>query len=394
MALTAQAVALARTPRKPRVVHVISGLGNGGAEATLVKVCIETSRSHDHIVVSLTTDGHQAEALRAAGVEVLSLGITTWRSALTEVPTLWKQIRQRDPDVVQTWMYHADVVGGLVARLAVRAGVVWGVHHSAVSPSGLGPSTWRLARIAAVLSAVVPTRIAYCAQSALDAHEGIGYAAKGTVIPNGFDVTVFRPPSGAERSAARRKYNLAEDDFVVGCVARWHPIKGHEVLLKATQLAMESVSSLRLLLIGPGCDHTNSQLQALIERHGLKDVVRLAGPVSPIHEAFWAFDINALASWGEAMPNVVAEAMASALPNIATRVGDVPEMVAHTGWLVNPGDAEAISAAVLAAYSQHLRGELGSLGYAARDLVTDRHSLSVMSRSYIDLWRAASSTSQ
>jgi len=175
-----------------RVLHVIVGLDVGGAEAMLKRL-IESAPASipGAVVVSLTSLGVIGESLRGQGARVHALGM----SSVLDFPiTLWrlvKLIRQYQPGIVQTWLYHADLLGGWAARLAGSCAVVWGVRSTNIPQGPLSLTYW-LVRLCAVCSRIVPHRIICCAQSAKEAHIKLGYAArKMTVIPNGYDFSVF-----------------------------------------------------------------------------------------------------------------------------------------------------------------------------------------------------------
>src|SRR5690606_12557663 len=111
------------------VVHVISGLGQGGAETVLYRLVTAPQTQTRHIVVSLGDMDVFGPRLQQAGIEVHALRMKGLRflSGLYALRRLLKRIR---PDVVQTWMYHADLLGGVVARSVGLRTVVWGIRNS------------------------------------------------------------------------------------------------------------------------------------------------------------------------------------------------------------------------------------------------------------------------
>src|SRR5690606_987860 len=111
------------------VLHVITGLNDGGAESVLFRLCTH-DRSRRHHVISLIDGGKYGPLLERAGVGLTCLNMPRGRITLRGMRTLWKFIRQTRPDVVQTWMYHADLLAGVVARFAGCRHVVWGIRHT------------------------------------------------------------------------------------------------------------------------------------------------------------------------------------------------------------------------------------------------------------------------
>src|SRR5512133_2502381 len=126
----------------PKVLHVITGLGTGGAEAMLYKLALATRsrRGVRHAVVSLMDDGTYGPKLRAEGISVTSLGMRQGVPDPAATLRLVRVVRRERPDVIQTWMYHADLSGGVVGRLA-RIPVVWGIHPADADHRGPKPTT-------------------------------------------------------------------------------------------------------------------------------------------------------------------------------------------------------------------------------------------------------------
>ncbi|CAM5196339.1 hypothetical protein CDEN61S_00169 [Castellaniella denitrificans] len=205
-----------------RVMHVISGLLHGGAETVLFRLATAPGGTVRHTVVSMRGEGVMGARLREAGVEVVCLDMQGWTGNVRGLWRLVRLLRERRPDVVQTWMYHADLIAGLVARLAGIRAVAWGVRNSGVS---LGESS-RSSRIAAWacarVSSWVPGVIVACARKAAEVHRAWGYRAdRVLVVPNGYDLDVWHPDAAgaadgpppvsrrARRHAARRGRPLA-----------------------------------------------------------------------------------------------------------------------------------------------------------------------------------------
>src|SRR5690606_31207508 len=128
-------VAGARTnlprPVPMKILHVITGLNNGGAEAVLYRlVKADRQLGNEQVIISLMGRGVYADRLESAGGCVECLHMPQGRITLSGVILLYRHMKAIQPDVVQTWMYHADLVGGLVARFAGCRAIVWGIRQS------------------------------------------------------------------------------------------------------------------------------------------------------------------------------------------------------------------------------------------------------------------------
>jgi glycosyltransferase involved in cell wall biosynthesis len=284
-------------------------------------------------------------------------------------------------------MYHADLLGGVAARLLGIRPVLWGVR-SLYS----GSVSWsaRLAsRLCALLSRTVPTTIVSCSARAASEHRIHGYAGnKLLVIPNGYDCQELRPDAAAGR-LVRSAWGTLPGQFLVGMVARWDPLKDHANLCEALERLMHRYEHVRCALVGPGMDAGNLVLRHLLERHGLRPKVVLAGARDDIRAIMNAFDLHVLSSLSEAFPNVVAEAMACGTPCVVTDVGAASEIVGEHGWCVPPGDPEALYGAMCKALGTLSGGGAEALRAACRRRIVQEFSHEKMVASYEDAWSRA-----
>ena len=326
----------------PRILHVISGLGLGGAEGMLCRLLGAMDRCRfPSAVASLTCGGARKAELEGLGVPVHELGLNgPWLLA----KALWRLIRvvrTFRPDVIQCWMYHADLLGGLVGR-ALGIPVVWGLRQSDLDPRHSRLHTRQVVRACARLSRRIPERVVSCSERAADVHRRLGYRAPIVVIPNGVSLTWWRrdPQGGA---ALRQELGIPEGAAVIGMAARWHPQKDHATLVAAAV----RLPGTHWLLCGEGITRQNEALLQLV--HPVRERVHLLGPLRDLRPFYSALDVHVLsAAFGEGFPNVVAEAMACEVPCVVTDVGDAPRLVGDAGHIVPPRDPEALAGAVSA----------------------------------------------
>ena len=207
-----------------KVTHIITGLGQGGAEMVLYRLLGALDRvEFTNEVISLTGGGTIADKIRDLGIPVRELGLRPSLPNPLKFFRLAGWLRQCRPDAVQTWMYHADLLGGLAARLVGVPAVYWGLHHSTLDPARDKPATIRVARLCARLSRWLPRRIAACSLASIREHTNLGYAfEKMSHIPNGIDTHQFRPDTSA-RAALRQELGVAQTAQLVGMAARFHP---------------------------------------------------------------------------------------------------------------------------------------------------------------------------
>jgi len=262
-------------------------------------------------VISLTNIGEVGQRIQALGLSVDALGM---RPAMVPSPTaffrLVRRLRQIKPDVVHTWMYHADLIGGLAARLAGVPAVAWGLRNTNLDRDKTKLSTIIVVRISAFLSRWLPDRICSCSHVARQAHADLGYAMeKMAVIPNGFDLTRFQPCDAA-RAQVRLELGVSKDTPLVGLIGRFDPHKNHAGFFEAARLMNKNMPNVHLLLAGNGIDEKNEELMQVVQKSGVGSVTHLLGQRSDIPRLMAALDVLASSSHGEAFPNVLGEAMA------------------------------------------------------------------------------------
>jgi len=366
-----------------KILHIITGLKLGGAESTLYRL-VKADSENSHTVVSLSNMDHYGDKLQSLGVEVIALRLSPV-TTISALLLLRRTMRRIAPDAIQTWMYHADFVGGIGAKLSVRAPVLWCIRRSNTTNHKKLSVIWWLLRLNALLSQFIPSTIICCADSAKQSHTALGYARRKLhVIYNGFDTELLKPDATA-RTNIRTEFNVTPSEILFGSVGRWIPEKGYEGLLKALA-NLNTHQAWKYLMVGNGLDNENTELMQLIKHHGLQDHVIPCGPRSDISGVMSALDVNVLPSLGEGFPNVVAEAMACGTPCLVTDVGDAANIVADTGWVVPAGDIPAMTTGIEHCISATADASWQQRCEQSRQRIIDNFSTEKMLSSYLARW--------
>jgi len=365
-----------------RIMHIITTLGTAGAETMLCRIVSGMDRScFENEVVSLTGILDLAGSMERIGVRVRSLGMKTTVPNPLLLTRLAGWIRETVPDVIHTWMYHANLIGALAARVAGDVPVVWAIHHNGFDSRVDKRRTMLVNRACASLSRKIPARIVCCSEASVQLHKALGYAHdKLEVIPNGFDLRQLRPDP-TTRVSLRDELGLPADAPLVGLAARFHPHKDHRNFIRAAALLHEQKPKVHFVLCGLDITWQNSQLAGWIEAAGLSGFCHLLGVRQDMPRLFAGIDIATTASRSEAFPIVIGEAMACGTPCVVTDVGDSALIVGQTGVVVAPGDPEALAKAwrklIDAGPEVRLR-----LGKAARQRVQQHFSLPMIVERY------------
>lgn len=369
---------------RPLILHIITGLNRGGAEHALFRLLTrekDTSRVH---VVSLTDGGTFKSRLEAIGVRVTCLHM---HSGLPSPLKWWRLVRLLkawQPDLVQTWMYHADLLGGLAAR-AAGVPVCWGIRNGDLSPQHSKRSTLIVAWLCARSSRFIPSRAISCSARARDIHRALGYAVPFDVVPNGLDVVAWMPRPDL-RGEVRSELGLSTEAFTFAHAARNDPQKDHDTLARAFSRLHATQANARLLLCGQGLLPGHAYFEGLPFTATARGAVLALGPRDDLPHIWQSADVFVLSSsYGEAFPNVVAEAMASGLPAVVTDVGDAAEIVGETGKVVPPRNEQALAQAMWE-LMQMPHDERKRLGTAALERVQTRFTLERMSAGFRKVW--------
>ncbi|QBJ90607.1 glycosyltransferase [Streptomyces seoulensis] len=331
-----------------RALHIITGLGVGGAEQQLRLMLRHLPVECD--VVTLTNPGPVAAGLRADGVRVTDLAMSGNRD-LAALPRLARLIRRGHYDLVHTHLYRACLYGRLAARLAGVRAVVATEHSLGDSqmegrPLNSGVRTLYLAgeRLGRSTVAVSPTVAARLTRWGVP-------EPRIAVVPNGIDLEPFRfDPE--RRTRVRAQLGIPEDAFVIGGIGRLAPGKRFDILIEAlAQLPPDC----RLLLVGGGAEE--NALRRTATGAGVAGRVLFTGEVPGLPDGSAGLDLPALTSAmdvlaapspEEAFGLAVVEALAAGLPvryASCPAVEDLPPGAAPDAVRVR-GGADAYAAAL------------------------------------------------
>lgn len=365
-----------------KIAFVITGLAIGGAEAMLLKLLQRLDQSrYQATVISLTTLGEIGPRIQSLGIPVHALGMSRGAGNPLMLFRLAKLLRQLQPNVVHTWMYHADLLGGLAARLVGCQWVIWCIRHSNLSKAENKRSTLWVVKACALLSRWMPAQIISCSQRAKEIHAAVGYAAdKLSVIPNGFDLGRFVPDVAA-RASVRAELGLAADAPLVGLIARFNSQKNHSGFVEAAAQVHAQLPDVQFLLAGTDVDGANAELDAAIAAKGLQANMHLLGRRDDVPRLMAALDVLASSSHGEAFPNVLGEAMACGVPCVVTDVGDSADIVGDTGRVVAAGDMAGLAQGLIEVLCLPPEQKV-ALGVQARGRVAAQYEIGHVVRLY------------
>ncbi len=364
------------------IVHVINSFQFGGAEAMLCNLLLRTDRKRfEPSVVTLIDDMSVAAPVVSAGIPIKCIGMRPGIPDPRGVLRLAKHLKQAKPAIIQTWMDHSNLIGGIAARLGTAAPVVWGIHHSNHVKGVAKRSTLVTVSACAKLSRYVPAKIVMCSQLSRTNYVASGFANDRTlVIPNGFDTRRFKPDAAA-RAAVRAELGLPSECVVIGLVARYDAMKDPATFLRAAAIVAKQFNGVRFVICGKDMEPANAPLMQIVNELGLVNRLSLIGARQDVPRVLAAMDIVALSSISEAFPLVLGEAMACGKPCVSTDVGDAALIVGDTGKIVPPSDPQAMADA-LAGMIGLSQAERDALGVEGRKRVCEMFDLDAVTRRY------------
>ena len=346
-ALVVRQVSRAQRHDRTRVVFCIDNMQIGGTELNAVRTAELLDRTRfDVAVVCLQRGGARGPLLaryEAAGIPVLPFPIKKLYGvdALRQGLRLTALLRRHRADVFHAHDFYSNIFGVFWARLAGTRAVI-------ASRRWWGWPPRRTQRIVnSVASRLAHRVLANSPAIAEMLHHTERFSrTRIAVVPNFVDDRTLAAFSADQRATLLRQFGVPAGARVIGAVAGLNPIKDHATLLRAVALLTPRWPELHVVIVGEGpCRHTLATLSDRLELGGRVHFTGLRDDGPRLHQLF---EVSALCSLSEGFPNTLLEAMAQAVPVVATEVGGTRDVVSHgtTGLLVPPAHPEVLAAAL------------------------------------------------
>jgi glycosyltransferase involved in cell wall biosynthesis len=362
-----------------KVLHLTSSFSlSGGAEADLSRLVSHMDSNRFRNTIVTMTEGvnynQMCDRLAESGVTVYSLGMRNGVPNPFAAIRLFQIVKRLQPRIMQTWMYHADLLGLLAGKWEGVPSIAWNIQCSSLDSAGFSWMSWLVRRLLVSLSSF-PDVVLANSQAGIEFHRALGYTPRRWLyMPNSLDLDGFKPDAEA-RSWLRSLLGLNPQARLLGLIARLHPMKDHRTFIKAAGLLAKENPDLHFVLVGKGLEKDSGYINGLIAATGAANRFHLLGFRRDVNRITAGLDIACSSSSnGEGSPNVVAEAMACGVLCVVTDVGDSSLIVQELGRVVRPRDPEAFAQAcreLLAIPPSQRR----ALGAAARARVEECFSL-------------------
>ena len=363
-----------------KILFVIDSLGTGGAERDLAEKLSQLARFNvTPIVVSLRRreEGVQ-EDLQRLGFDVRILNTSGLIGRLMGVRRI---LRTERPDVIQTVLFHSDLVGRLAA-IGTSAKVISRLVNTdydkiRVHDPSVRPFRFRMARLIDSWTARHLTHQIYANSNAVKtaAMRDLRIPPeKITVLEESRDASRLGHPSYQRRKLARVRLGIDENQEVLVNIGRQDYQKGQRYLLEAMAMLISTRPRLVLLVAGRSGE-VSAELERLRDRLGLKERVCFLGHREDVPEILAAADLFVFPSFYEGLPGAVIEAMALGLPIVASDIDPVRETVeeGRNALLVKPGSPSELASAIERLLEDRLTAQ--AFGRRGREIFDERFTL-------------------
>ena len=378
--------------RPLRVAHLITDLEIGGAEKMLTRLVRTIDRSQmDHLVISMTRPGPLGDALARDGYDVRSLGMHPGRVDLGAVRRLRHLLRDWRADLLETWLYHADLLGAVATLGRGAPPLMWNLRASVMDMTRYRRVSGWTRALCARLSRL-PVIVAANSEAGVREHAALGYRPKAwRVLPNGVNTDEYAPDAAA-RAGLRAELAIDAGSLVVGVAARVDPMKGHDLLTDVLASWLPAAPDVTVVVAGAGVSWEAADYARLARRWPAAVArMRLLGPRDDMPAVWNACDVACAPSHGEGFPNSVVEAMATSLPVVVTDVGDSARLVDDPALVVPPRDAAALQRA-LAMVATLPAAERLALGARSRARAVAEYSIARAAERYVEAYGEAIAT--
>jgi len=366
--------------KKCKILYISPDIGSGGAENILYNI-INNQEKKDVILISLTNIGYYGKKLKTNGYRVIALNMKINFFILFKFLKLTFFIYKFNPEIVHTWLYHGNLIGGVIAKILGVKKIYWSIHHDFEYSSIF---TMLEMKILKILSYFIPQKIVFCSSSSKHNHLTNGYNKScSLLIKNGISLKKFKPNS-QYRKEVRENLKISNKCFVLGNISRFHPIKDHDNLLKSLSILKQKNIDFICIIAGLGLSNKNKVLRNKISKYKVEDKVKLIGKSNEIFKIVNAFDLNLLTSKKESFPLTLLEAMASGVPCLSTNVGDAVKIIGTTGWVVDTENPLALADCIEKIIKNKYLLKKNSL--MARQRILENFSIDIMYLNYKKLY--------
>ncbi len=371
-----------------RIVHIITTLERGGAQRILSEVIKNKkhNREYQHIVISLTSEKGFTKEIENYAEKIYYLNGKNIISFPALIFQAFLLIRSLKPDIIQSWLYHADFTASFLGLFFKNIPILWTVHHASYSLKYESFHSKLIVYLLSKLSNYLPIKIIYCSKYSFDVHKKLGYSkSKSKIVMNGIDMNKFRPNKKLGESF-RESINIKEKEFLIGFIGRYDPNKGINCFLKTVkEIKNTKNKNIRFLICGHRMNKNNKNLVSEIKNLNLiKDVI-LLGEKRNMESIYNGIDLLICTSLTESFGLVAVEALACGKKVISSDLPALREIIEEEN-LIEPNNYLIFAKKSINLMKKDVKQKL-SEERNIRDSVLKKYNIDNTVRGYYDIYK-------
>ena len=378
-----------------KILHIINSLKKGGAEGCLYRLSKfhkkKYKRKINIIIVTLIDKGFYETDLKKIGIKIFSLGInkkTKFFDIIKKIFKLRKYIKNQNPEVIQSWMYHSNYITLLLPRIFYDK-IFWNIRHSELNIRFSKKMTILISIICGILSRIIPKKIIYCSEKSIKFHEKQHFYSKNktALINNGFSDKIYFS-SRYLRSNFRKKNKIKKNDIILGFAGRYAKQKNINSLLLAFSKIIKNFDNVYLYMAGKDMGAQNKELVDNVTSLKLQNRVFFLNEQKKLVEFYNGIDLLLLTSHSESFPNVVAEAMLCSTPVLSSDAGCAKKIINKYGFIMSHNNSETIVHNLKKTLNlfKNKKTKWKSLKIKSQNHIKKNYSIENMANSYLKEW--------
>ena len=318
--------------KKIKIIHFITTLGLGGAEKVLFNLLKNSKEKNiEHEIICLNRGGLLKNKFKELKISVICLNLDiNFIKGVLDCYNHIKKIKNKEKTVIQTWLPHADLVGGLISKFCGFSKIIWNIRISNFTKGSFKFQTFLIVLFNGIFSYFIPKKIISCSAAGIKTHIKLGYNKNLFYLI----IDEFKKKKILNRSL---KFSRK---FTIGIFSRYHEVKNHSYLFKALSNLKNKKYKFNLLLLGPNIHLQNKKLLEDIKINNIYEeaiFVKKQGIID-ISKYFSYLDLYVLCSKTEGFPNILGEAIINGVNVLSTDVGDAKLMVPSKRNIIHDSD--------------------------------------------------------
>ena len=378
-----------------KIVHIINSLKKGGAEGNLYRLCKFHKKKYKDkvkiIIITLINNGFYESELKKIGISIYSLNFNENNKSLDIIKKILKfrkLIKNQSPDIIQSWMYHANFLTLFIQKKFYDK-LFWNIRHSELNLKISKKLTIFLSIICGIFSKLIPKKIIYCSERSIKFHENnhFYFKNKSILIYNGCNEKNYYS-SKYLRSSFRKKNKIKKTDIILGYAGRYAKQKNIPSLLYAFSKIKKNYDNIYLYMVGKNINFKNKELVKHIKNLKIKNRLFLLNEQKSLLKFYNGIDLLILPSLSESFPNVIPESMLCSTPVLSTNAGCSKTIIGKYGFIITKNSKQTISSKLdkVIKYYVYKKKEWALLKKNSRIQIKKNFSISNMANKYVQHW--------